>query len=87
MNIQEETNKSEQFRCCTLPSVPERQIDSNIDSHREFLIRYMEKKWVNHTILHFHFLENNPAWQGDNEQKQAVRDAFAQWKALGVCRT
>ena len=44
---------------CSLPLVPDRQIDDNINPYVESLIRYIEKKWVNHTLLHYHFLEAN----------------------------
>ena len=69
---------------CCLPVVPDRQLDDNIDPNRESLIRYVEKKWVNHTVLHYHFLDAPDAWQGDESQKQIVRESFAAWKALGI---
>jgi len=69
---------------CSMPHVPERKIDENMDPNRAFLIRDNEKKWVNFTVLHYHFLESKNEWIGAGNQKQAVRDAFAEWKALGV---
>jgi hypothetical protein len=69
---------------CSLPIVPERRLDANIDSNRESLIRYIEKKWVNHTVLHYHFLEAPSTWRGDESQKQVVRESFAEWKDLGI---
>lgn len=69
---------------CGLPSVPDRQLDANIDPGRESLIRYIEKKWVNHTVLHYHFLESPREWKGAESQKQAVRESFAAWKKLGI---
>ncbi len=38
-------------------------------------------QWVNGTVLHYHFLESAP---GGADQEQAVRDAFAEWKSLGL---
>ncbi|MGH3331306.1 MAG: M12 family metallopeptidase [Nocardioidaceae bacterium] len=38
----------------------------------------MRLKWVNGTVIHYHFLG------GPEPQRQAVRDAFAEWKALGT---
>ncbi|MFJ6417374.1 M12 family metallopeptidase [Paeniglutamicibacter sp. NPDC091659] len=38
----------------------------------------LSSKWVNGTILHYWFLD------GPAAQQQAVRDAFAEWKALGI---
>lgn len=71
-------------RFCGLPAVPERKLDENIDPNRAFLIRYIEKKWVNQTILKYHFLDEPVEWRGDNKQKQAVRAAFKAWKDLGL---
>ena len=69
---------------CSLPPVPERQLPVEIDPHRAFLIRLNEKKWVNRTTLHYCFLDNPQTWRGDENQKQAVRQAFATWKNLGI---
>ncbi len=33
--------------------------------------------------MHFHFLEYRETWRGDEQQKEAVRDAFKIWKELG----
>ena len=30
--------------CCSLPVIPDRHLNDNIDPKREFLIRYIEKK-------------------------------------------
>lgn len=69
---------------CNLPPVEPRKLDDNIDSNRESLIRYIEKKWVNHTVLHYFFMRTPSRLVGDAEQQQAVRDAFAEWKNLGI---
>lgn len=69
---------------CNLPPVEPRKLDDNIDSNRESLIRYIEKKWVNHTVLHYFFMRSPSNLVGQADQMQAVRDAFAQWKALGI---
>ncbi len=70
--------------CCSLPVIPDRHLDSNIDPNRELLIRYIEKKWVNHTVLHYHFLTTPKSWSGSDIQKQVVRESFKQWKNLGI---
>lgn len=69
---------------CNLPSVPVRQLQDDIDPNRAFLVRISEKKWVNHTILHYCFLDTPNHWRGEEKQKQAVRDGFATWKNLGI---
>ncbi|MDQ6986209.1 MAG: M12 family metallopeptidase [Mariprofundaceae bacterium] len=78
-NSEEETQMH-----CSMPLVPERKLDENMDPNRAFLIRDNEKKWVNFTVLHYHFLESRDEWIGAESQKQAVRDAFDEWKALGI---
>ena len=45
---------------------------------RASAIRLIRAKWVNGTVLHYHFLG------GPSAQQQAVRDAFAEWKQLGI---
>ncbi|MHC5076704.1 MAG: hypothetical protein ACYTFM_09780, partial [Planctomycetota bacterium] len=88
----EEINKSQSPRnsqdqnglICSLPLIPERQLEEVVNPYIESLIRYIEKKWVNHTVLHYHFLEVQEAWKGDESQKQVVRDSFKEWKDLGI---
>lgn len=69
---------------CDLPPVEPRKLDDNIDRHRESLIRYIEKKWVNHTILHYFFMRSPANLVGASDQLQACRDAFAEWKSLDI---
>ncbi|MBT3194762.1 MAG: hypothetical protein HN341_19615 [Verrucomicrobia bacterium] len=69
---------------CGLPAVPDRPLAEDIDPNREALIRYVEKKWVNKTVLHYHFLENPTSWSGEEPQRSVVRDAFDEWKALEI---
>lgn len=76
--------EDEKEHYCGLPVVPDRPLDPNIDSNVESLVRYIEKKWVNNTVLHYHFLDTPGAWQGGEEQKQVVRESFAEWKNLGI---
>lgn len=74
----------DQFAHCGLPVVPDRVLDSHIDPGRAFLIRYIEKKWVNNTVLHYFFFNSPASWRGNDKQKNAVRNAFKTWKNLGV---
>lgn len=69
---------------CGLPPVPERDLPADIDPNRAALIRYIDKKWVNGTILKYHFLLNTPAWLADSTQMDAVRNGFSKWKNLGI---
>jgi len=69
---------------CGLPNVPDRPLDSQIDPGREFLIRYIEKKWVNNTVLNYYFFKSPANWRGADNQKKVVRAAFNDWKKLGI---
>ena len=69
---------------CNLPPIPARQLEEARNPYVESLIRYIEKKWVNHTVLKYHFLENLQAWRGGEDQKQVVRESFQEWKDLGI---
>lgn len=70
--------------CCNLPVIPDRYLNNTIGLNRELLIRYIEKKWVNHTALHYYFLDTPKSWRGNNKQKQIVRESFKAWKDLGI---
>ena len=70
--------------CCNLPIIPDRQLYNIVDPDREFLIRYIEKKWVNQTVLHYYFFETPRIWRGSNKQKQIVRESFNEWKDLRI---
>lgn len=78
------SKKQKKMEYCGLPSVPDRPLDDGIDSGRAFLIRYIEKKWVNNTILHYCFLDSPASWRGAENQKQGVRNAFKKWKSLDI---
>ncbi len=69
---------------CGLPNVPIRKLDSSLDAGRAFLIRHIEKKWVNNTVLHYYFFEAPTSWRGSSIQKEEVRKAFKKWKQLGI---
>lgn len=69
---------------CELPLVAPRALSTNIDPNRESLIRYIEKKWVNHTVLHYYFMQDRSDLAGPPAQLEAVRNAFDHWKNLGL---
>lgn len=76
-------NKTELLQC-GLPNVPIRELDSGLDTGRAFLIRHIEKKWVNNTVLHYYFFDAPTSWKGSAIQKEEVRKAFKKWKQLGI---
>ncbi|ESQ13890.1 MAG TPA: hypothetical protein DDY14_03920 [Chromatiaceae bacterium] len=69
---------------CTIPGTPVRPLEANINDRRASLIRISEKKWVNGTLLHYCFLDEPSTWRGGDDQKDAVRNAFSEWKQLGI---
>ena len=70
--------------CCSLPEVQERDLSHISDGHRLGLISLMAKMWANGTNLTYFFFKEPAHWRGGNAQEQAVRDAFATWKELGI---
>ena len=70
--------------CCSLPEVQERDLSHISDGHRVRLIALMAKMWVNGTNLTYFFFKEPAHWRGGSDQEQAVRDAFATWKELGI---
>ena len=71
-------------RFCALPEVPERDLSHIADPNRLRLIVVLDKMWVNGTNLTYFFFKQPAYWRGGSGQEQAVRDAFATWKALGI---
>lgn len=84
---------------CDPPSVPDRALPVGLDPARERLIRYLDKKWVNGTVLHYYFFDRDTdgrnvrfndgatrfmPWKGPEAQVQAVVNAFDTWKGLGI---
>ena len=69
---------------CSLPEVKERDRSQILDGQRLRLIVLLEKMWVNGTNLTYYFFKEPALWRGGGEQEQAVRDAFASWKSLGI---
>jgi hypothetical protein len=68
---------------CALPEVPERQFAADVSPGRARLIRYVEKKWVNGTKLHYYFFTNGP-WAGPQAQRDLVIEGFDVWRQVGI---
>jgi Astacin (Peptidase family M12A) len=71
-------------RCCTLPQVQQRDLSHIANGNRLRLISLLERMWVNGTNITYFFFKEPANWRGGNKQEQAVRDAFAEWKGLGI---
>lgn len=69
---------------CHQPHVEPRALPASLPPGREMLIRRHEKKWANHTVLHFCFMDNPSHWRGSQDNKDAVRRAFQTWKDVPI---
>lgn len=68
---------------CSAPFIPPPGLPDNLGPARLEAIVLTRNKWVNGTVLHYHFLAH-PDWTWPEPQKQVVRDAFARWQSLGI---
>ncbi|MBG9733883.1 M12 family metallopeptidase [Paenibacillus alvei] len=84
---------------CSLPIVPEREFKADVNPDRREVIIAIDRKWVNGTVLHYYFFDketdgeyvvlNNgqrewKTWTTNEDEKDVVRNAFKQWKDLGI---
>lgn len=70
--------QSETYAYCALAVVPERVFAPDVNPNRAELIRVLDRKWANGTVLHHYFFDTT------EEQKNVVREAFGIWKDLGI---
>lgn len=83
-DTQKNENEAGAHKLCTVPEMPQRVLETNVSDRRASLIRITEKKWVNGTVLHYCFLNEPSTWRGGDDQKDVVRNAFSEWKQLGI---
>jgi hypothetical protein len=60
---------------------------AEVGGERERAIMLHSTQWVNGTVLHYAFFDDEPrfaAWRGTLAQQQLVRDAIASWTAVGM---
>jgi hypothetical protein len=71
---------------CAQPEPSSVVLPASLLPDREFAIRLGAKKWVNGTVLHYHFLDriSAPRWRWIDAQRNIVRWAFGVWKQLGI---
>lgn len=70
--------------CCAVPVSKSRVVEVSASAGRVRSIRSFEKKWINGSVLKYHFLEafaNGSDWE---DFKALVREGFATWKAQGL---
>lgn len=68
---------------CNQPKPLPIVLPEGIAAMRASAIMLVAKKWVNGTVLHYHFLAGQ-GWQWPEAQKTQVRNAFKVWKNVGV---
>ena len=85
--------------CSVKPSAP-LEIPAGLGAERASAIIVLSNKWANGTVLHYYFYtdtqrdgemvtlqDGTREWRtyvGAEHQRQIVRDAFAEWKGLGI---
>lgn len=69
---------------CALPPTRERVFSSNIDPNRLSLLRSLDRKWANGTVLHYAFFDGHPQWAATDAEKDVVRQAFDVWDKVGI---
>ena len=71
-------------RYCAAKFPPVRRFAAGVEAGRARLIRQTADKWINGTTLRYWFFDKPSKWSAANAQKNVVREAFRQWKALGI---
>jgi hypothetical protein len=94
-----ESRKRGTTRYCSQPAAPVRELPTDLGADRIRLIRTNQDKWVNGTVLHYYFFDRKTdgrtvtltngktefrMWAGSKAEKDIVRRAFSNWKALGI---
>ncbi|WP_088648696.1 M12 family metallopeptidase [Marinibacterium profundimaris] len=69
---------------CNAPPRPPRPVEPGLHPNRMFMVLRLDTKWVNHTVLHYCFLDTPALWRGSNADKDVVRDSFQAWKDLPI---
>ncbi len=59
-------------------------LPAGLAPQRARLLRETANKWLNGSVIHYWFFDRPATWAGATAQKNVVRKAFAQWKALGL---
>jgi Astacin (Peptidase family M12A) len=68
---------------CKVPPTPVRPVPETSDPRRASLIRMLEKKWVNGSVIKYHFLKD-PGVAGSAKFEDIVRKGWQTWKDQGI---
>ena len=71
------------FAACRTPRPMPPALPPGLATQRLQAIRPLLSKWVNGTVLHYHFLAGD-SWQWPDAQKDVVRRAFQAWKNIDI---
>ncbi|GAX59337.1 matrixin family [Candidatus Scalindua japonica] len=92
-------NKTGKHSYCSMPKTVERVFGPDVNPNRAGLIRKIEKKWANGTVLHYYFFDKSSdgeyvyytngtrkwvGWTTQEAEKKIVRRAFDIWKKVGI---
>ena len=71
---------------CRNPPRPVPDLPKHVmaNSHRAAAIIRTRLKWMNGTVLHYSFFRGSSRYSVPKKQADAIRDAFAKWKAVGI---
>ena len=74
---------------CDMPEMAVRSLSRDVDPQRAAFILHMNDMWVNGTVIHYCFFEHTKhgspkSWNGTAADKNAVKQAFSEWKGLGI---
>jgi len=71
-------------RFCTIAEMPPRDFSSDVAPGRVRAIVRTDRKWVNGSVLRYHFFRSPSRWTTSESKKNVVRAAFKNWKNLGI---
>jgi hypothetical protein len=81
----EKTTQTLKPLCRNLPRpIPQLHPSVTSDPRRAAAIISTRSKWLNGTVLHYSFFGNGTHFAVPKVQADAIRDAFAKWKAVGI---
>ncbi len=69
---------------CAVKTLPVPALPMGVNARRARLILQTANKWMNGSTWSYAFYAQPLRWVGAKAQRDAVRNAFAEWKALGI---
>lgn len=77
------------FHYCSMIKIPPREFAPEVSAEKARMIRLIQKKWVNGTVLKYYFFKGGDdgsptSWKGTPAEVNVVKQAFKSWKELGI---